>query len=107
MDEESALDLGPVVGYFQIGQGRGIEADQFDPAEELHAHRFRVIHEEQRDAVVLRQIADAHVLRLPRKSAKPIVRSIENANKPGRTAAVLDVGPASSSRSPCRSCRVP
>jgi len=102
-DDDAALHLRRVGGIFQPGDGFGVvlKADGAGVAEELEPPLVRVIHEDEGDAVVPAQIADADILAVAAEIGEANFSPggawglvVQHFQEPRRAAAMLDIGPA-------------
>ena len=92
----AALDA-CVVGLVAQARDRlrlALQIDDPRTAEDLQAPPVGIVDQEQRDAVVGHQIADRHVLAVAAVIGEAERAVVEQLEKAGRSAAVLDVGPA-------------
>ena len=95
LDQKAAFDASAVIRHFEPGQGRlVIETDDLRPPEELRPRLFRIIHEEERHAVVVHEIPEADILPVAAEIREADRGLAEHAHEPRRPAAVLDIGPA-------------
>ncbi len=96
MDDEAALDLCLVARQRQFGGqlriGRQIPC--LYVRIKLEASPVGIVHQDQRGAVICREIAGADVLAVAAKVGDRQRLLIENADEAGRAAAVLHIGPA-------------
>lgn len=95
-DDDAALHLRRVGGIFQPGDGFGVvlKADGAGVAEELEPPLMRVIHEDEGDAVVPAQIADADILAVAAEIGEAEGFVVQTFKEARRAAAMLDIGPA-------------